>query len=194
MGLIVFDTETTGFVPGSICQLSYILQEGGRVCGRNYYFKVKYIEPGAQRVHRLTVDKLHQLSGNMEFSEHLEAIHRDFDSVDRWVAHNFDFDAKFLSSEFQRCRQSFPGSRGFCTMKHFTPICRLPGRKSMFKYPNLEELVHFFHIGEKEIQNRTEELFGAGSGSYHDARYDATATYLCYLKGVEKSYLPPLED
>lgn len=189
MGLLVFDTETTGFMPGSICQLSYILAESGRVCGKNFYFAVRYIEPGAQRVHGLTVEKLSRLSGDKQFSEHVEAIHQDFGRADLWIAHNFDFDARFLGTEFQRCSQSLPKSRSLCTMKHFAPICRLPGKKAMYKYPNLEELVRFFGIRQEEIVRTVEDLFGKDSCGYHDARYDTAATYLCYQQGADMGYI-----
>lgn len=46
--LLIFDTETTGFSSGNICQLSYLIVDNGKLIPGNYYFKVDYIEPGVQ--------------------------------------------------------------------------------------------------------------------------------------------------
>ena len=62
--MLFFDTETTGLNPGNICQLSYIIVDGDNMESNNYFFKVDYVEPGAQRVHGLSVDKLFKLSNN----------------------------------------------------------------------------------------------------------------------------------
>ena len=38
MSVIAFDTEATDLVPGQICQLSYLLVDGGEVRGVNMFF------------------------------------------------------------------------------------------------------------------------------------------------------------
>lgn len=185
MNLIIFDTETTGLRPGQICQLSYIVAQDKKIEGKNYFFQVDYIEPGAQRVHGFSVNDLRKLSGGRDFRYYHPEIAADFNSADRLVAHNYAFDYRFMAAEFERCNSHFTCSSYFCTMRHFTSICRLPG----YKYPKLSELVEFLGIPERVIRQTTEELFGSQGLSAHDARYDVTATYLCYQKGLESGYL-----
>ena len=61
--VIYFDTETTGLCPGRIIQLSYIKESENEAIGKNFYFAVDYIEPSAQAVHGISVEKLKELSG-----------------------------------------------------------------------------------------------------------------------------------
>ena len=37
--IIYFDTETTGLYPGQICQLSYVMQDEGKVVAKNFFSK-----------------------------------------------------------------------------------------------------------------------------------------------------------
>lgn len=185
MNLIIFDTETTGFQPGQICQLSYIVARDKKIEGKNYFFTVDYIEPGARRVHGFSVDDLRKLSGGKDFRYYHPEIAADFSSAERLVAHNYAFDYRFMAAEFARCSSQFTCADHFCTMRRFTSICRLPG----LKYPRLGELVEFMGITERMIKQTAEELFGSKDLRAHDARYDVTATYLCYQKGLESGYL-----
>ena len=190
MRFISFDTETTGLRPGQICQLSYIIDNAGTAMGKNYFFAVRSIEPGASNVHGFTVPVLDKLSQGMGFAHHAEAILTDFESADLLLAHNFSFDHSFLVAEFNRTgkKPSFP--RQLCTMRHFTPFCKLPSTRSQgygssYKYPSLTELTRFFGITDKMVSERSKELFNLPHHvEYHDARVDSTAVYLCYKKAV----------
>ncbi len=185
MNQIIFDTETTGLHPGQICQLSYIVAQDKKIEGKNYFFKVDYIEPGAQRVHGFSVNDLLKLSGGKEFRHYYPEIAGDFNRAKRLVAHNYAFDRRFMAAEFARCSSQFTCTDYFCTMRHFTSVCRLPGSK----FPKLAELVEFLGIPEIMIKQTAERLFGSKGLRAHDARYDVTATYLCYQKGLESGYL-----
>lgn len=185
MNLIIFDTETTGLKPGQICQLSYIVAQDKKIEGKNFFFKVDYIEPAAQRVHGYSVIDLQKLSGGKDFRYYHPEIAGDFSRADRVVAHNYAFDNRFMAAEFARCNSQFTCANYFCTMRHFTSICRLPGSK----FPKLTELIEFLGIPEYIIKQTAEKLFGSKGLRAHDARYDATATYLCYQKGLESGYL-----
>jgi len=189
MKYLIFDTETTGLAPGQICQLSYIIDEDGSATSANYYFKVSHIEPGAQRVHALSVKALETLSGGHNFEYHSDEILTDFESSDCMVAYNFDFDKSFILAEFRRIAMKPRIKSSFCTMKHFAPICKFPSHgihmnASGYKYPGLSELTRFLCIPDAVIARRASELFGlSGKESFHDARFDATAAYLCFKSG-----------
>ena len=190
MRVVVFDTETTGFMPGNICQLSYIIDDSGPVLTKNLYFKVGYVEPGAERVHGLSVPVLDKLSGGRAFADCAEEIYNDFMSCGFWIAHNYDFDRRFLEVEFRRAGIEFFGKKHFCTMRGLTSVCKLPraGKKYSpggYKYPRLSELMDCLGISTEEITKQASALFSTPETSgFHDARVDTAAVYLCYKKGV----------
>lgn len=195
MRTITFDTETTGLRPGNICQLAYVSADQASVTGTNIYFKVEYIEPGAQNVHGMSVELLARLSGGKGFGDHADRIFEDFSGASLWIAHNYKFDSSFLFTEFKRCKKTIEAPGSFCTMRNYAPILKLPSAWTgngarQYKYPNLTELIGFFEISEAEIRKFTNEIFGAPKAelSHHDARYDCAATYLCYKKGIALGY------
>ena len=191
MRLISFDTETTGFKPGQICQLSYIVEDNGFTEARNHFFTVQSIEPGATKVHGFTVNRLHDISQGLTFADHAEIILSDFESADLLLAHNFSFDRSFLTAEFYRLGKKLRLGQSLCTMKHFTPICKLPPLKpqqssALYKYPTLKELSRYLGITDKMVSECSEELFRlSGCLEHHDARFDSTAVYLIYKKAAE---------
>lgn len=188
MRTIIFDTETTDINPGDICQIAYIVIDNG-IKARNYYFEVDHINPSAEKVHGLSVEKLHELSGGKRFKDHIDEIEKDFANADIVAGHNVSFDIKFLREEFRRCNKNFTYDREFCTMKHFTNICKIKKNDGKYKYPKLEELINFFEISDKEIVDKTVSLFASLENDYHDARFDTVATYLCLLRGKKMKLL-----
>lgn len=188
--MLFFDTETTGFRPGNICQLSYIIVYGNSIDAKNYYFKVDYVEYGAQKVHGLSVEQLQKLSGNKTFKNNFDLILDDFTNSELLVAHNFNFDLSFLKAEYERCGNSFKYNNSLCTMKYFTDICRIPNSNGNgYKWPKLEEMIRYFKIKDKEILKTTREIFNADKTNYHDARFDTVAVYMCYMKALEKGLI-----
>ena len=191
MKIIAFDTETTGYTPGNICQLSYIIDNSGTVSSKNIYFKVKYVEPGAQRVHGLSVEVLDKLSNGYNFAHHANEILLDFESSNCWISHNFSFDKNFIFAEFQRIGIKPHIEKYLCSMKYFTPICKLPqtGRQQTvfgYKYPRLDELAKYFGFSEDDIAEQASKIFNmSDERNFHDARVDTTAVYLCYKKALE---------
>jgi len=197
MRALIFDTETTGLKPGNICQLSYIIDDNDRLTGVNYFFKVDYIEPGAQRIHGLNVSDLAELSRGLGFSDHSDRIANDFSGCPVWIAHNFKFDYSFLQAEYRRCSKRVGAQRQFCTMQYYAPIIKLPSSGSwsgarQYKYPNLAELTAFMRLSDGEITEFARKTFGVGEGglNFHDARYDCSAVYLSYKKGLAAGYGP----
>ena len=184
--ILFFDTETTGLFPGRIIQLSYIMTDGENTVAKNFFFGVSYIEPSAQAVHGFSVEKLAVLSNGHTFSTDIEEIYDDFLSADLIVAHNVKFDIGFLIAEFNYQDRIFRYNESFCTMKRFTPICKLLRSKGEgYKYPKLNELCAFLGIREDDINTASSELFGGATG-YHDARFDTVAVYLAVNKAINR--------
>lgn len=188
--ILFFDTETTGLNPGNICQLSYIIIDGDCIQANNHFFKVNYVEPGAQRVHGLSVEKLLKLSNNKTFKDNFNQLKTDFDSADLLVGHNISFDLKFVNSEYRQLGHNFRYNNSLCTMKHFTNICKIEKNGGYgYKWPKLEELTRFLNIKDKDIIKTTGEIFNCKGIGYHDARFDTVATYLSYMEGIRKGLI-----
>lgn len=189
MKALIFDTETTGLIPGQICQLSYIIDDDGDVQAKNFFFKVVYMEYAAYMIHGFTPGKLEVLSDNREFKHSIVEIKKDFEDADVLVAHNFSFDKMFMKKEFDRCKEEFTFASQFCTMRNFKQTCELKRENGQPKFPKLQELVHFMGVEEEEILQETRNLFESKKIAYHDARYDVTATYLSFFKGIDRGYV-----
>lgn len=182
--IIYLDTETTGLRPGQICQLSYVIQDGQKVRGKNFFYTVDAVEYGAFMVHGFSVEKLKSLSKGKRFSDSILEVKEDFERADLIVAHNISFDLMFLRSEFDRAVEDLFIKRELCSMKVMTPVCKLQGRRVGYKYPKLSEMCDFFKITDRDIADSSKLLFGKEAG-YHDARFDATAVYLAMDVGME---------
>lgn len=184
--IIYFDTETTGYFPGNICQLSYVMQSADGVAARNYFFSVDKIDYGAYMVHGFSVEKLRVLSGGKVFRDFADEIERDFNAADIVVAHNSAFDTAFMRAEFERLNKVFSVKKEFCSMKKSLPVCKLPkNRGNGYKYPKLSELCEFFGISEYDVAEKTAELFDV-QACFHDARFDTTALFLAMNDGMKR--------
>lgn len=193
MKLVFFDTETTGIKPGSICQLSYITVDTdvkpNITTGRNIFFTVEFIEPGAQEVHGFTLEYLYEVSEGQYFEDLYESFLDDFNSADIVIGHNVNFDINFLKHELEGCDVDYTPKNIFCTMKYYKDICKLYKSNGDFKNPKLSEAVNFLGITDEKIVETSNKLF-AGSGKFHDARFDTTATYLIVTEGIKKGLIP----
>lgn len=186
---ILFDTETTSISPGQICQLSYILIQDGKIIPNNYYFKVDSVDPGAERVHGLSVRRLAKLSDNKTFKDNIINLHNDFNDIELLIGHNLSFDLNFIKTEFSRSKYTFSYIEGLCTMRHFTPICKILKANGGYKWPKLAELTDYYGIRDKDISKATDEIFGTSGIGYHDARFDTVATFLSYIRGLESGHI-----
>lgn len=182
MKSVFFDTETTGLRPGQIGQLTYIVEENGKVIkNNNLFFRVNMMEPGAERVHGFSMELLEELSGGKTFEDSIDEIKNDFNDA-IIIAHNVNFDLKFMNAEFERLGIPFSFKKTFCTMEYFKDITKIPARNGGgYKNPKLEEVVQYYQIEKENIMNATNRLFDCSEVSYHDARYDTTAMYVCCL-------------
>lgn len=136
------------------------------------------------------MEKLIKLSNNETFKDKISLFKNNFDHANLLVGHNIRFDLEFIISEYRQARYNFTYNDAFCTMKHFTNICKIPNYNGYgYKWPKLEELTNFFGISHKDIRKTTEDIFRCKDIGYHDARFDTVATYLSYMKGLERGLI-----
>ena len=176
MSVIVFDTETTAAEPGQICQLAYLVIDGGRAEGRNYYFTVDAMTPRAAGVHGLTREGLKALSGGRRFGDCAPRILADFAAASLLAGHGVAFDERFLRAEFERCGIELAEKETFCTRDFFVQMMRSRfGRR--VGWPSLAQLAAHYGLEREAIAANARACFGGGDAP-HDARYDAAATWL----------------
>lgn len=196
MNLLIFDTETTSIKPGHICQLSYINIDASskpqKTIGKNIFFTVDEMDPGAQAVHGFSLEKLYELSNGKYFEDLIDDFIEDFKNADFVIGHNVNFDVRFLKHELDGMGLEYTPKNVFCTMRYYLNVCKIPkasGLPGEIKNPKLEEVIKFLNITKEQISSKADELF-QGSGDYHDARFDTTATYLLIIEGLKKGYIP----
>ena len=187
MSVIVFDTETTAQTPGQICQLAYLMTDGARVVGKNFFFTVDDMSPRAQAVHGLSVEALYQLSGGRRFADDAEEILKDFAACDALCGHGVAFDDLFLRAELVRCGLSLPEKPLFCTRDFHVRLMREKhGRR--VGWMSLMRLAEAYGVSRGDIASRARAWFGGGDAA-HDARCDAAATWLLMRAAMERGDL-----
>ena len=188
MSLIVFDTETTAQTPGQICQLSYLLIDGARVIGRNYFFAADEMTPRAQGVHGLSLEALLSLSGGRRFADCARDIFADFAACSALAGHGAAFDDAFIRAEFARCGLALGEKERFCTRDFYVRLAREKyGRR--VGWPSLSRLAGCCGLAPADISARANEWFGGGDAA-HDARYDAAAAWLVMRAAAQRGELP----
>lgn len=189
------DVETTGFEPGQIAQLAYIITDDDLnfVKAENYYFSVDSMPRAATEVHGLTKAKLKKLSDGKEFYHSAPQIAEDLKNCDI-ICHNLDFDSEFLDYELRSCAQYTKLNYSACTMQYFTDICQLrPKRNGKWKWPKLNEVLSHLKITEQEVLDNAKRLFECEDISFHDARFDVSAVYLICSKAMTKEQLAEMQ-
>jgi DNA polymerase-3 subunit epsilon len=147
------------------------------------------MDRGAERIHKLSMKNLEELSCGRRFSDDAAEIAADFLSADIIIAHNLPFDYKFLEKEFERLAWEFKYKDALCTMRYFTPHCKLSGNaRNTYKYPKLEELGKHFDMDENTIAGMAADVFTECLGA-HDSRYDTALMYLCVKKAIKDNIL-----
>lgn len=183
---IALDVELDGMHPSRIIQLSYLIIEGRRVRGKNFYFAAKAVNRYARQVHGLSVYQLRRLSGGKTFIDYADEIYRDFADCKLIIGHDVAGDIRYLQREFDRLGVKLPRYRIFCTLKHYTQEANIPLKQNpnVLKPPKLTELTEHFGLSQEFIAAKCKKWYGGGNHP-HDARYDAAAAYLCMLVGEE---------
>ena len=184
---IAMDVELDGMHPSRIIQLSYLIIEGRKVKGKNFYFAANAINRYARQVHGLSVYELRKLSHGETFIDHADEIYRDFADCKLVIGHDVAGDVKYLRREFERIGVSLPQYPIFCTLKHYTQEAHIPMKQNpkVMKPPKLIELTEHFGLSQDFIAQKCHKWYGEGGDHPHDARYDAAAAYLCMLVGEE---------
>lgn len=184
--LIAMDVELDGMHPSHIIQLSYLVIQGRRIKGKNFYFAAKAINRYARQVHGLSVYQLRRLSGGKTFIDHADEIYRDFADCKLIIGHDVAGDIRYLRRAFSQIGVKLPEYPIFCTLQHYTREANIPLKQNpnVLKPPKLIELTEHFGLSEEFIASKCHKWYGGGDHP-HDARYDAAAAYLCMLVGEE---------
>ena len=193
MKILVFDTETTGFINKKESDLSrqpYIVQFAGilweltngiykEIERKNIFMKPPIPIPyGASQVHHIydidvkdAPDIATQIPEFMWFLSEADAI----------IGHNIEYDEDMIKLELRRHEKlhMYAPNQVICTMKSTVDFCALQWNGLRFKYPKLWEL--------------HKKLFGEYFSWAHDAMVDVEATLKCFLE-LEKQWVLALEN
>lgn len=192
MRILFFDTETSGLDPqwNVILQLSYQIVDSdswATLKSVNHYFswpenkaRVTY---GAIEVNGLTEEFLagKKLSDRKNA---LEEFVKDKDSCELLVAHNLEFDKKFIIASCREEGVKFANSgwsKSYDTMKRTTNFCQIPKDwGNGYKWPKLTELADCLGVDYSKI-------------ALHDSSGDVELTKLCF-EGIVAEGLCNLYD
>lgn len=183
MKILVFDTETTGFINKKdtrleqqphIIQFAWILweiQEDGSFTElerKDMFFKPPISIPyDSSRVHHIyDVD----VQNKDPISENIDALMSFIWRADAIVWHNIEYDEEMLKIELKRVEKLhlYNPAQVICTMKQTVDFCALEWNGQRFKYPRLGEL--------------HKKLFWEYFIWAHDAMTDVEATLKCFLE------------
>ena len=185
MRIIIFDTETSGLDPqwNVILQLSYQIVNSdswATLKTVNHYFSwpedKARVTQEAIAVNGLTEEVLSgkQLSNRKTAFEEFVA---DKDSCDLLVAHNLEFDKKFIIASCREEGVKYANSgwgQSYDTMKRMTSYCQIPKDwGSGYKWPKLPELADCLGIDYSHI-------------TLHDSSGDVELTKQCFKKIVNQ--------
>jgi len=182
----IVDAETTGFEPGKIAQLAYILlNEKLKIeKAKNFYFKLEEMPTSASNIHHLTVEALEELSNGKTFEDNAEIIENDLKNR-VLVSHNIPFDLSFIRSEFNALNVRY-NPETFCTMETMTPLCNLSRKDPLTgeilpKWPRLTESLDYWKIKTETVLDFSTKIFKE-SKAFHDARFDTTGCMLVFRR------------
>jgi DNA polymerase III epsilon subunit-like protein len=185
MRILIFDTETSGLNPqwNVILQLSYQIVNSdswATLKTVNHYFSwpedKARVTQEAIAVNGLTEEVLSgkQLSNRKTAFEEFVA---DKDSCDLLVAHNLEFDKKFIIASCREEGVKYANSGwglSYDTMKRTTSYCQIPKDwGSGYKWPKLTELADCLGVDYSQI-------------ALHDSSGDVELTKQCFKKIVNQ--------
>ena len=170
MKVIIFDTETNGLNDCSVLSISAIkidvdlkinsckeIEKFDRFYFRN---EGEEINADAIAINGLSDEEIlkRRTDSNAKYSKYFEkdnGFEKFCKDTEYFVAHNIDFDSKFLSFELKN---------KFCTQKsNINIVKKESGTEGKYKYPSLMETAEFYNIKLDRSQ-------------WHGSEYD---TYIC---------------
>jgi len=183
---LFFDTETTNFLSdkltpddpkqGRVLQLGYILSTKDRIYHEGcilFNIGKNEINKYAFEAHHITAEESNKFG--IDEVNGWEMFYNLLCFLPTLVAHNFNFDIRFLrimSQNYQGNQSLLNSLAAICTMQESTNYCKLPKvRGAGYKWPKLEELHKL--IFEYDFDNA------------HNALSDCHATRNCFYKLIE---------
>lgn len=188
MKILVFDTETTGFLNKknpSLDAQPYIIQFAGilwelknweysELERKNIVIKPPISIPyGASQVHHIYDIDVKEAPA---MSEQITEIMDFLSKADAIIGHNIEYDEDMIKVELKRLEKLhlYGPDQVICTMKTTVDFCALRWNGLRFKYPKLWELY--------------KKLFWEYFTWAHDAMVDVEATQKCFLE-LEKQWV-----
>jgi DNA polymerase III epsilon subunit-like protein len=186
--ILVFDTETTGFLNKknpSLDAQPYIIQFAGilwelknweysELERKNIVIKPPISIPyGASQVHHIYDIDVKEAPA---MSEQITEIMDFLSKADAIIGHNIEYDEDMIKVELKRLEKLhlYGPDQVICTMKTTVDFCALRWNGLRFKYPKLWELY--------------KKLFWEYFTWAHDAMVDVEATQKCFLE-LEKQWV-----
>jgi len=193
MRILVFDTETSGLDP----QWNVILQLSYQIVDSDSWDAIKIVNhyfPWPENKARVTLEAINvnglteEVLANKQLSNRkaaLEEFVSDKDSCELLVAHNLDFDKKFIIASCREEGVKFANSgwaQSYDTMKRMTNYCQIPKDwGSGYKWPKLTELAECLGVDYSQID-------------LHDSSCDVELTKQCFKNIVNQGlYTLPKE-
>lgn len=188
---LFFDTETTGLpknwkAPVSdsdnwprLVQLSWAWFDNYGVQWDVYDYIIYpqgfIIPKESSDIHKITQEIA--IEKGQDLGTILGKFKKDVLRAKQLVAHNIDFDEKIIQAELYRNNidNFFDNINKVCTMKESVEICKIPGFRGGYKFPNLSELHHF--------------LFKQQFDNAHNALADVLATARCFFEMKNKGLI-----
>ena len=177
---MIFDVETNGLTPTlSVLSFSAVLIDStGEILEEidRYYYPTENYSPGAIYVNGLTEETIKNNRKDAIYPNHFKDdkyITDLFNRVDEIIAHNIEFDTKFVEYH-HNIDLSEIGQ--FCTMRETQYLYDAPYIHSATgepKFPKLSEAVEYFGVDTSKIIEK---------GGYHCSLFDVYCTYEIYQK------------
>lgn len=182
---LIFDTETNGLRDPHAIQIAWVVYDadGHELWSRVEYLALppgKSIDPGAERVHRISMRTLEAKGKAAQFV--LLDFYADLDRVvargGKVVAHNAKFDARVVTNTARTCglARGLDAAECFCTMEMSKRRLGLQNRRGGLKPPKNTEL-HEALVGPVPADLRL-----------HDALADVRVTAASYFAGKRREW------
>jgi DNA polymerase III subunit epsilon len=174
--VFIIDTETTGIDPDDrIVSFAGIMLDTPSLVDEKFAVNVIHLIFNPDRKSHPKAEEVHGYSDSLlryqePFSDYADLIRENIEAADLIVAHNAEFDLKFLHREFKLLGQILPEKPIFCTMTEY--------RSCYSGRANLDTVLTNIGLARSDVK--------------HGALEDAWLTMMAYvwLNKVQINYLP----